>query len=780
MRPILSQLLCDNESLLEYERTDGIIDFHRVRNRLIATERTQYPQRSDSYYEGLGMVMTEKYHSLSELLWLLPYDLSKDYLYMVNHKVYVKAERFNGWMDMLCQLPPLFLVAGFFLDRFSLGFLNKPTDFSDFKNRDLIQFKYTAQLLPYIKELEYMVDENKGLNDLHIHLNGSTESDVVWNYLLLHPYKTVTDYKDVFYGKNGKVRRLSEQIMPGFNPDILLNRLFKAKQLRSGIIRKVLNHCGYIPEQLFTEDLYVDSLWHDFISPKNESPLIDELIFYLLVMSSLRESHNDRLAAEFHHYLLIKGLMHRFMVMQQSQIGFSQFQLLTDVSFRNGIEEFYRDRFLQLGGGTRSYLGMIEGRFSPKGNKMENLRLIKRIKSGFEKACRENEFMHECKLGLIAHFIKRPDTCKTLPVRHRFLRKDLRKRALSLIRLLKNNAECKDLVKGVDAAASEFDAGPDVFAPIFRFLRKEGISHFTYHVGEDFNHLLTGLRVVYEAVEFLDLQPGDRLGHCTALGISPTIWIERNAGVCYMSRLNWLDNLVFVWELIKETRHESLQSLKLIVESEIAELTECIYGAVYHPYVLVEAWKLRKYDPFLYLDSEKEFNDKIGRWNRMDSIEEVELIEKSLSIEHVRKLYHCYHASAIDSTEANKMIEIKTTEIIGEKELGIIQRLILDRLSRKGIVIESLPTSNLRISYYQRMKEHHLMKWLKEDTEQYGMPFVVLGTDDPGIFSTNIYNEYARAYLHLQECGWSSSERLQKIGEIHKWSSIYKFIGNEK
>ena len=69
---------------------------------------------------------------------------------------------------------------------------------------------------------------------------------------------------------------------------------------------------------------------------------------------------------------------------------------------------------------------------------------------------------------------------------------------------------------------------------------------------------------------------------------------------------------------------------------------------------------------------------------------------------------------------------------------------------------------------------------LKEDTEQYGMPFVVLGTDDPGIFSTNIYNEYARAYLHLQECGWSSSERLQKIGEIHKWSSIYKFIGNEK
>ena len=114
MRPILSQLLCDNESLLEYERTDGIIDFHRVRNRLIATERTQYPQRSDSYYEGLGMVMTEKYHSLSELLWLLPYDLSKDYLYMVNHKVYVKAERFNGWMDMLCQLPPLFLVAGFY------------------------------------------------------------------------------------------------------------------------------------------------------------------------------------------------------------------------------------------------------------------------------------------------------------------------------------------------------------------------------------------------------------------------------------------------------------------------------------------------------------------------------------------------------------------------------------------------------------------------------------------------------------------------------------------
>ena len=34
----------------------------------------------------------------------------------------------------------------------------------------------------------------------------------------------------------------------------------------------------------------------------------------------------------------------------------------------------------------------------------------------------------------------------------------------------------------------------------------------TYHVGEDFEHLLSCIRAVYEALEFIDLRDGNRSG----------------------------------------------------------------------------------------------------------------------------------------------------------------------------------------------------------------------------------------------------------------------------
>ena len=57
MIPILSQLLCDNESLFEYERywgTSRQVSIGQVQRRLIALERQNAPLKHDSYYEGLA------------------------------------------------------------------------------------------------------------------------------------------------------------------------------------------------------------------------------------------------------------------------------------------------------------------------------------------------------------------------------------------------------------------------------------------------------------------------------------------------------------------------------------------------------------------------------------------------------------------------------------------------------------------------------------------------------------------------------------------------------
>ncbi|MEI8618508.1 hypothetical protein P4S63_19280 [Pseudoalteromonas sp. B193] len=62
---------------------------------------------------------------------------------------------------------------------------------------------------------------------------------------------------------------------------------------------------------------------------------------------------------------------------------------------------------------------------------------------------------------------------------------------------------------------------------MFRRLRKAGYHNFTYHAGEDYVHLLSGIRTVAEAIDFLDLKTGNRIGHGTAIGINPELWRER-------------------------------------------------------------------------------------------------------------------------------------------------------------------------------------------------------------------------------------------------------------
>ena len=81
-----------------------------------------------------------------------------------------------------------------------------------------------------------------------------------------------------------------------------------------------------------------------------------------------------------------------------------------------------------------------------------------------------------------------------------------------------------------------------------------------------------------------------------------------------------------------------------------------------------------------------------------------------------------------------------------------MQDMLLRRLHEKEIVLEVLPTSNVRISFYKNYKEHHIWRWLgigQENDSNSITPPVVLGTDDTGIFSTNIYNEYCHIYHHL-------------------------------
>lgn len=126
----------------------------------------------------------------------------------------------------------------------------------------------------------------------------------------------------------------------------------------------------------------------------------------------------------------------------------------------------------------------IEGRFSPKGTLDDNVAIITKIMDGFEglKQCREQAGLMLPTMTLLAHFIKKGDNGKG-NVRFTKLRKELVKRTDALIALMNTNGTYAEKVTGADAAASEFDTPPEVFAPSFLRLREHGMRHFTFHAG---------------------------------------------------------------------------------------------------------------------------------------------------------------------------------------------------------------------------------------------------------------------------------------------------------
>lgn len=86
-------------------------------------------------------------------------------------------------------------------------------------------------------------------------------------------------------------------------------------------------------------------------------------------------------------------------------------------------------------------------------------------------------------------------------------------------------------VLGIDACSNELICRPEVFGTVYRKLRQHISSmqqlRMTYHVGEEWKDVADGLRAIDEAILFLNMGNGDRLGHATVLGIDIEDWYQK-------------------------------------------------------------------------------------------------------------------------------------------------------------------------------------------------------------------------------------------------------------
>lgn len=350
------------------------------------------------------------------------------------------------------------------------------------------------------------------------------------------------------------------------------------------------------------------------------------------------------------------------------------------------------------------------------------------------------------------------------------------------------------IIVGFDVCGSEAATDVGTYAAHLRYLRACGRPRpwwptrtlpeewhdsrrlfITCHAGEDFEHLLGGLRHIDEALEFFRLISRDRIGHATALGIPPVHWMKRLGSTCFVRRGEWLDDLVWFHEwllAIGESPHVQSQLVR-----EIARLSNFIYQISYEPFVLWEAWRLRAEDPgepfpdasslstsALRLDGEPLYG---GRAFARQSLRgQVQRLRESSTF----KVWRDYHCDPDVRHRSEEVIEVLLEEDWA-RAIEAVQNALTQKVINLGVILEVNPSSNLTLGPLDAMQDHPVFRWLDpQDMDRGRSPRVVVGSDDPSAFATELILEYAflaraaedRGATQRQIQGWL--EYLRKSG----------------
>lgn len=685
--------------------------------------------------------------------------------------------------------------------------------------------RWRARILPLLLPDEPAVADyiqREGLHETHLHLNGSTFAELCWLRTLRAPKEEVSAFvRSWTYGKHSKkVRELVKQADPDLTPHLLYRRLRAAARLRAWLIAiaegrvapgaQYPHSCDALCDQ--DDGTWSRALRMSPVSWRDEPTIDDELRWICKLMLRRRRAPGPRIAGMLHAYLLLMNGYYQLLVQNEQQYGFDQFQKLTLTDLREPAERDYRARFHAMHGlqTVHSTIGYLEGRFAPKDTLSEAYQLFQRILGGYldylcdvdpaatrstlrpqplsrllaeldqqiASPAMRGRAIH--RLALVAHFIKRPwshePRHRAGPYRHHGLDMSLRKTAGVLLAALARWPRLQTWVRGIDAAANELDAPPEVFAPIFRVCLRAGLSRRTYHVGEDFRHLLCGIGNIRDALHLLDLRDGDRIGHGTAMGIAPKLWLERMPRSLYLPRGEWMLALLSAWQMLRgmaETQHEAA-----VVLHELETVALTIFRRVVTARELEAAMALRGLDrrailrqleslpggpPSSFNDAWREEAERVcTAWE--NSRESLQLLWAWLSDPDV-----------LARTES--LIETPTAFLTAQVYLRL-QQALMREVAERGVLVETLPSSNVRISQYQHVGEHHALRWMRVPGHvQEGDPdvMVCLGSDDPGIFAADLESEFHMLYAALRKCGLDDSDALLRLGRLNERGRTYRF-----
>lgn len=661
-----------------------------------------------------------------------------------------------------------------------------------------------------------------GLNETHLHLNGCRYPEEEW---LSAIYDIAGFAKNEFKAYNAD-RRMQEHyasINPLLTPKILVNRMKLAKVLRETAIRLVewSNDTSSTPEsaekllQAAEEHIKRYSMNPDFFTipdstievPQNlQLRVKQEMRMWMDAFRLLNKGSNfayqGALQLILHLYLLLENENIALNYHSEGRKGFEAFSVSNEhQKLSVGNAEYYENTFYNMikTAGGRNY---IEARVTPKALREKKYLFLHSYSRAWNQRRAELEqemrmrgdllpqALPQPQLVLVGHMIKTPpkQKIKTPPEQNKVLLQSPLFEAefrthMNEAALMAEDArylmERRRIPVGIDAANSEMNQPPEVFAPAYRlFEQKSGISHKTYHCGEDFLHLISGIRAVYDSVTFLDLRNGNRIGHGISIGIHPGEWVGSMPSKLLLTMREWLLDMIFVWKLLHEhnpaaaakAEHEALRVAGLVFESA-PKGRNWPYGTIH---TLADFFDMRQFVPTHVKNS----LDKVLPISEFQESEH-ELISKRIE-QHGNtpaELYWLWSTNSECRKEQEKTIEVKT-DFLGIPELLELQQRVQQLIAVRDVVIETLPVSNLRIGQIRHIQDHHVLRWLKVDgytVEGDADMNICMGSDDPGVFATDIKNEYYHLYMALRNAGLPAHEAIGKLRRVNDAGRIYAF-----
>lgn len=398
--------------------------------------------------------------------------------------------------------------------------------------------------------------------------------------------------------------------------------------------------------------------------------------------------------------------------------------------------------------------------------------------------------------GLIVHLLKREDETALEKCFHNGkmdcsyfqfgqLQQSYCRQIDAFTQLRSEFTELSKYLVGIDAASLENATPVWVFAPVFEKARDSSIdligrsAHdrnymqslgFTFHAGEDFRHILSGLRRIDEVAEHLKFHAGDRIGHGIALGIQPQKWREQNP-VVILPQLEALENYLWAYDTLSSHYSNFQAAILTYMEKRIYGLSRKIYGEDKEG-IATE----------LLIDG---YHQLFSPKTEIASCEAFEMAERELcrkladgetvqwKPELVAAARHC--KVFVKKMEQPIHCEITQQDILIIEEL---QKILKKKLGKKGIVLEVNPSSNTAIADLDILCESQFyqMNQLNDDQNI----IVCINSDDPAVFNTNVSNELAYIYYGMLEKGISREAALLWIDRVRRNGMNSSFIHHEE